>query len=76
MKRKTQLKYKLIRKDRKTAQEYEIARFLSEGDALWAATVFAAHKVFGTRHQTYVTNGKNIWYPSTKLPMDTFNIDT
>ncbi len=69
------LKYSLVRRDRKTGTEFIVARFYSDGDALWAATVFEAHKVIGQRYQSYVTDGKaGVWYPSATLPVHTFNI--
>ena len=68
------MKYKLMRRDRKNDTEFLIARFYCEGDALWAATVFEAHKVIGARCQCYVTDGKRISYPAGKLPANTFNL--
>ncbi len=72
--RKLTLKWKLIRKHRQDGTEYDVAHFRSESDALWAATIFEAHKVIGKDYQSYVTDGKRVFYPSATLPAGTFNL--
>ncbi len=52
---------------------WEVGKFKSEGDALWCATVFAAHKGFsGWIH--WVQKGKKVWYPATAINPEYFNL--
>ena len=74
MDKKPSYKWNLVRRDRITGSEFIVGKFMVEGDALWAATVFEAHKVIGSRYQSFITNGKQISYPSSMLPDNTFFI--
>jgi len=72
--KKLKLKWSLIRRHRKDETEFLVGKFYSESDALWAATVFAAHKVIGKDYQSYVTDGKHVFYPSATIPQQAFNL--
>ncbi len=60
------------------ADPLEIATFKSEGDALWAATVYQAHKILGKNHRHWVEvrEGKHIrvLYPAAVINPQIFNL--
>ncbi len=59
--------FRLMRQIKETKQDFLVATFKSQSDALWAATVFAANPSFDkTIH--YIPKGKAIWYPSATIP--------
>jgi hypothetical protein len=68
------MKSYLIRKDPKTGEEFGLAIFVAPGDALWAATVFQAHKIYGDRFQHFVRTGKIIEYPVEAIDPAIFNL--
>lgn len=66
------MKAKLMRYDRETGTNYFMATFAAKGDALWAATIFEAHKSISRRFGHYVQFGKEIHYPSGALDPEMF----
>ena len=69
------MKYKLMSQTKDDERrENLIGTFANQGMAMWAATLFTAHKVFGRDNLYWIQKGKKSFVPCTVIDPDSFNL--
>ena len=71
-----EMKYKVMSQERNKdyPKKIIIARFENQGMAMWAATIFTAHKIFGRDNIYWVEKGKKSFVPCTAINPEHFNL--
>ena len=72
------MRFKLMKQVRNIsnpdATNQVIGRFTNLNDALWAATIFASHKIFAMTYIFWVEDGKKSYSPSSAINPESFNL--